>query len=369
MARESWLERRLAAVARAGLSAAQLNQLTALAPAPGALGRGDLARLEPLGLTTRMAGLLSCPDERGIDADLRWLETSGASMLASTDAAYPHLLRESPDAPAVLYVLGDASALAEPQVAMVGSRNCTAGGRDTARHFAGWFAQAGLVVTSGLALGIDTASHEGALQAGGITVAVLGCGLDICYPRENRKLFERIASSGALVSEFPPGTEPRAALFPQRNRIIAGLSTGTVVVEAASRSGSLITARLAGIAGRDVFAVPGSIHNEMARGCHELIRQGAKLIERPEDVLSELKISLSSQLLAGSSPNLSGGPVLDKEYKILLDALAFEPAGVDTLIERTGLNSESIASMLLVLELDGHVAPHPGGRYSRLAKA
>jgi len=366
MESESWLERRrLAAVARAGLSAAQLAQLASWAGVPE---RGDPAHFEALGLTTRMASMVASPDERAIDSDLRWLESSGACLLAATDVAYPALLRESPDAPAVLYVLGNVAALADPQIAMVGSRSCTAGGRETARRFAAWFAQAGLAVTSGLALGIDTASHEGALQAGGLTLAVLGCGLDTCYPRENQKLFDRIAASGALVSEFPPGTAPRAALFPQRNRIIAGLSSGTVVVEAASRSGSLITARLAGIAGRDVFAIPGSIHNEMARGCHELIRQGAKLVERPEDVLSELKISLSAQLLASAKPSPAGGPVLDKEYKILLDALAFEPAGVDTLIERTGLSSESIASMLLVLELDGHVAPHPGGRYSRIAE-
>jgi DNA processing protein len=161
------------------------------------------------------------------------------------------------------------------------------------------------------------------------------------------------------------------ACFPQRNRIIAGLSHGTLVIEAAEKSGSLITARLAGVAGRDVFAIPGSIHNPLARGCHQLIRQGAKLVERPEDVLCELKISLSAQLLASPSPEPAapslGAPLLDKEYKILLDALAFEPASVDSLIERTGMNSESIASMLLILELDGHVAPHPGGRYSRLA--
>jgi DNA processing protein len=365
----SWQrQRRLAAVARAGLSAAQLSQLAALAPEQRDLGRAEAARLEELGLTTRMARMVSAPDERAVDADLRWLQATSASILAASDTGYPRLLQESPDAPAVIYVLGDLAALAEPQIAMVGSRNPTAGGRDTARRFAGWFAQAGLAITSGLALGIDTACHEGALQAEGRTLAVLGCGLDICYPRENRKLFERISQAGALVSEFPPGTEPRAALFPQRNRIIAGLSSGTVVVEAASRSGSLITARLAGIAGREVFAIPGSIHNEMVRGCHELIRQGAKLVEKPEDVLLELKISLSAQLLADHAPNPSGGPVLDKAYKILLDALAFEPAGVDTLIERTGLNSESIASMLLVLELDGHVAPHPGGRYSRIAE-
>jgi DNA processing protein len=365
----SWQRRRrLAAVARAGLSAPQLAQLEALAPDQHDLARREAAQLEELGLTTRMARMVVAPDERAIDADLRWLQTSGAHILAASDAGYPRLLRESPDAPAVIYVLGEPSALAEPQIAMVGTRNPTAGGRDTARRFAGWFAQAGLVITSGLALGIDTACHEGALQANGLTLAVLGCGLDICYPRENRKLFERVARSGALVSEFAPGTEPRAALFPQRNRIIAGLSSGTLVIEAASRSGSLITARLAGIAGREVFAIPGSIHNEMVRGCHELIRQGAKLVEKPEDVLSELKISLSAQLLANHAPSPSAGPVLDKAYKILLDALAFEPAGVDILIERTGLNSESIASMLLVLELDGHVAPHPGGRYSRIAE-
>jgi DNA processing protein len=224
-----------------------------------------------------------------------------------------------------------------------------------------------LCVTSGLALGIDASCHLGALEAGGPTVAVLGCGLDTIYPTQNEALARRIRLSGALVSEFPPGTPPLAAHFPQRNRIIAGLAAGTVVVEAASASGSLITARLAGEAGREVFAVPGSIHNPLARGCHELIRQGAKLVERPEDVLLELKISLSSQVLANSPTPGRDSPALDKEYKILLDALAFEPASVDTLIERTGMNSESIVSMLLVLELDGHVAPYPGGRYSRMA--
>ena len=355
-------------MARAGLCASQLASIAALAPELAAIDEAGATGLASLGLTTRAALALARPDEAAIDADLRWLDSNQARLLAADDADYPALLRESPDAPAALYLLGDLRALAGPQIAMVGSRNPTAGGRDTARRFAAWFSQAGLGITSGLALGIDAACHEGALQAGGPTVAVLGCGLDTCYPRENRRLFERIREQGALVSEFPPGTEPRAALFPQRNRIIAGLGSGTVVIEAASRSGSLITARLAGVAGRDVFAIPGSIHNEMARGCHELIRQGAKLVERPEDVLLELKISLSAQLLASGPPAPAAGRVLDKEYKILLDALAFEPASVDTLIERTGLNSESIASMLLVLELDGYVAPHPGGRYSRIAE-
>src|SRR5690349_21936080 len=188
MDESSWQRQRwLAAVARAGLSAAHL---AALAGEQLDSGATAAARLQQLGLTARMAGMLVAPDERGIDADLRWLAASDASLLAATDTAYPRLLRESPDAPAALYVLGNVAALAEPQIAMVGSRNPTAGGRDTARRFAAWFARAGLSVTSGLALGIDTAAHEGALQAGGLTLAVLGCGLDVCYPRENRGLFE-----------------------------------------------------------------------------------------------------------------------------------------------------------------------------------
>jgi DNA processing protein len=345
-----------AAYVRAGLTAQQV----------AALGeRRDREALEAAGLTPRAAARLLSPDEAALDADLDWLRRSGATLLACTDPRYPRLLRESPDAPAALYVLGDASALAEPQIAMVGSRNPTAGGLDTSRRFARWFAQAGLCITSGLALGIDAACHEGALAGGGLTVAVLGSGLAHIYPAQHGALARRITDSGAVISEFPPATEPRPSLFPRRNRIIAGLCSGTLVVEAASDSGSLITARLAGVAGREVFAIPGSIHNPLARGCHELIRQGAKLVERPEDVLCELKISLASQLLASEPTPAREGRGLDKEYKILLDALAFEPASLDTLIERTGLNSESIASMLLVLELDGRVAPHPGGRYSR----
>jgi DNA processing protein len=359
--------RRIAVAARAGLTASELAGVESLATGLAALDRPDVAELERLGLSMRVSARLAQPDEAAVQADLEWLERSGACLLASIDEGYPPMLRESPDAPAVLYVLGDPHVLREPQIAMVGSRQCTPGGRQTARRFASWFAEAGLTVTSGLALGIDAASHEGALAAGGLTIAVCGCGLDQTYPRQHAELARRIAARGALVSEFPPGTPPLPGNFPQRNRIIAGLAAGTLVVEAASESGSLITARLAGVAGREVFAIPASIQNPFARGCHELIRQGAKLVESPEDVLCELKISLSSQLLATPSQPASPAGALDKEYKILLDALAFEPASVDTLIERTGLSSESISSMLLVLELDGHVAPYPGGRYSRMA--
>jgi DNA processing protein len=366
------MRHRLARLARAqNISAAQLRALAGADPTLELVESRDAVALGRAGLTTSALEWLRAPDLARVAADEAWLDAAGVTLLPATSADYPPLLALLPDAPAVLYVRGDVSVLSEPQIAMVGSRTPTAGGRDTARAFAGQFARAGLGITSGLALGIDAASHEGALAAGGVTTAVLGCGLDVVYPAENRGLAERIARSGAVISEFPPGTAPLRAHFPQRNRIIAGLCAGTVVVEAACRSGSLITARLAGNAGREVFAVPGSIHNERARGCHELIRQGAKLIERAEDVLCELKISLADQLL-GTTPTAAdaaprGTPVLDKAYKILLDALAFEPASVDSLIERTGLNSESIASMLLILELDGHVAPHPGGRYSRLA--
>jgi DNA processing protein len=364
--------RRVAIAARApSLSATQLAQLAAGESGLAALDSRDRRAFASLGLSTGTVAWLAAPDESLIDADLRWLETSGAFLLPATSPDYPALLLESPDAPAVLFVRGDVRALSDPQLAMVGSRNPTAGGRATARTFASFFARAGLTITSGLALGIDAACHEGALAAGAPTIAVLGCGLDKIYPRNHESLAERIVANGALVSEFPPGTEPLPAHFPQRNRIIAGLSHGTLVVEAAQQSGSLITARLAGVAGREVFAIPSSIHNPLGRGCHQLIRQGAKLVECPEDVLCELKISLSAQLVATApdEPSLSkeGAPPLDKEYKILLDALAFEPASVDSLIERTGMSSESIASMLLILELDGHVAPHPGGRYSRMA--
>jgi DNA processing protein len=360
--------RRLCLAARApGLTADQLARIVAVSPDLSLLDHPDVATLARLELTTAVVQWLRAPDAARVDADLRWLDSAGCVLLAATDARYPEALRNSPGAPAMLFVLGDVKALGEPQLAMVGSRNPTTGGRATARQFATFFARAGLTITSGLALGIDAACHEGALSAGGLTIAVLGHGLDDVYPPQHRSLADRIAASGAVVSEFPPGVPPLREHFPRRNRIIAGLGMGTLVVEAARESGSLITARLAGDAGREVFAIPGSIHNPCVRGCHQLIRQGAKLVELPEDVLGELRISLAGQLLAAPADGFQKKSPLDKEYKILLDALAFEPASVDSLIERTGMNSESIASMLLILELDGHVAPHPGGRYSRMA--
>jgi len=305
-----------------------------------------------------------------LDSDLRWMEQSGARPVACCSAEYPPQLGLIAGAPAVLYLFGDAKLLAQPQLAMVGSRRPTPAGRQTARDFAAFFVNAGLIVTSGLALGIDGESHEGALRAQGMTIAVCGNGLDHVYPPQHRPLWERIREQGAIVSEFPPGVGPRPRHFPQRNRIISGLSLGTLVIEAAENSGSLITARWAAEQGREVFAIPGSIHSTQSRGCHRLIREGATLVERGEDVLRELKFSLQSQLLARPSSvradNTSSGLALDKEYEMLLDALGFEPTGIDALVQRTSFPSESVASMLLILELEGRVAPHAGGLYCRL---
>ena len=313
---------------------------------------------------------LAAPEAAVIDSDLEWLAKSGAHLVPITSDHYPALLAEIRRGPPALYVLGDLSALASPQLAIVGSRSPTSSGRSTARDFAKFFARAGLTITSGLALGIDTASHEGALQGNGRTVAVCGCGLDVVYPRQNAALAARIREHGAIVSEFPPGTQPYPAHFPQRNRIISGLTVGTVVVEAAHGSGSLITAQHALEQGREVFAIPGSIHNPLSRGCHKLIREGAKLVESADDVLSELTNFLGPQSLALTAMALADSreapQALDKEYEILLDALGFEPASIDVLASRTGFPHESIASMLLILELQGRVAPHAGGRYGRL---
>jgi DNA processing protein len=322
--------------------------------------------LRRVGMPPAARAFLSAPNEAELLCDLRWIERSGAQLVLCTDAAYPPMLAQTVGAPAVLFVLGSIEALHSPQLAMVGARNPTAAGRKTAREFAAWFARSGLTITSGLAVGVDAASHEGALLVEGVTVAVFGTGLDAVYPAENARLAARSCAKGALVSEFPPRTHPSKRNFPRRNRIISGLSHGTLVVEATRRSGSLVTARYAGEQGREVFAIPGFIHSPLSRGCHKLIREGAKLVEAADDVLSELKIPLRGQRVMGARGAAKGGTPLDKEYEMLLDALGFEPATIDVLVERTGLPGESLASMLLILELEGCVAALPGGRYDRI---
>jgi DNA processing protein len=355
-----------AVLARApGLSAEHVHAL--LTAAGGNLEQVLQARvLVQVAMPAAARAFLTLPDEAALEADLRWIAASGAQLLLSCDCEYPPQLLHARGSPAALFVLGDAAALSTAQLAMVGSRNPTPGGRKTARSFAACFARAGLTVTSGLAIGIDAASHEGALLAGGTTVAVCGTGLDQIYPIQHGALAARIRANGALVSEFPPRTPPRPVNFPRRNRVIAGLALGTLVVEAARRSGSLTTARLAAEQGREVFAIPGSIHSPLSWGCHNLIRAGAQLVQEPCEVLSELKFSLPAQVLAHIEKSPVAARALDKEYEMLLDAVGFEAAGVDVLAARTGLPGERIASMLLILELEGHVAPHPGGRYGRI---
>ncbi|MFZ9904255.1 MAG: DNA-processing protein DprA [Steroidobacteraceae bacterium] len=313
---------------------------------------------------------LSTPDNQSIENDLASIEEHALQLIAADDDRYPSLLRAIDHAPAVLFVRGDPAVLSAPQLAVIGSRHPTALGERTARDFAFHFASLGLVVTSGLALGIDAAGHRAALLAGGKTVAVCACGLDRTYPERHAELAAEIAATGALVSEFPPGTPPLASHFPRRNRLISGLSVGVLVVEAAARSGSLVTARYAAEQGREVFAIPGSIHSPLSRGCHQLLRQGATLVECADDVLSELK-NISFNQWDGHPPGPSNppsetAPRLDNPSEILLDALGFEPTSLDALIASTGLSSTSVASLLLTLELQGRAASDARGRYFRL---
>ena len=339
--------------------------------APTQLVGLSAAELRARGIPDAAAAWLAQPNPQTLQGDRRWLESADVQLIGCDSEHYPPLLGQIKSAPVALYVRGDNAVLLSAQLAMVGSRNPTAPGARTARDFAAFLARSGLTITSGLAVGIDASAHEGALAAKGRTVAILGCGLDQIYPPENTDLAARIvAQGGALVSEFPPGTAPRRENFPRRNRLISGLSLGTLVVEAARQSGSLITARLATEQGREVFAIPGSIHNPLARGCHELLRQGAKLVETAADILSELKIPYTKQditdELSHASVARTARPALDKDYEILLDALGFEPQSIDALVEQTGLPSPSVASMLLILELEGRVGLHAGGRYARV---
>jgi DNA processing protein len=300
-----------------------------------------------------------------LQATQDWLQAGDDRRIATLgDAAYPAALLDIEDPPLMLYMLGTLAGRpsAAPHIAIVGSRNPTPQGESNARQFARAFGSTGLCVVSGLALGIDGAAHDGALLGGGDTIAVVGTGLDRVYPKKHLALAHRIAQQGMIVSEFPLGTPPLAANFPRRNRIISGLSRGTLVVEAALQSGSLITARLAAEQGKEVFAIPGSIHSPQSRGCHALIKQGAKLVEVAQDVLEELNLSTATRAAGNEEP--AAGPDAGDP---LIAALGFDPVSLDALQARTGLDTARLQGRLLELELCGQVVRLPGGFFQRLA--
>ena len=342
---------------------------------PGLGGRGLRKLLAELGLPSRVlgashgtlaalvgeplaTGIAAHDSGAGVEAALAWAARPGNAIVTLADAGYPPRLLEIPDPPTLLYVRGRVELLGRDGLAVVGSRNATGQGLENAASFARALGNAGLTIISGLALGIDAAAHRGALESAASTVAVLGTGIDIAYPPRNAGLFATIAERGALATEFPLGTPALAANFPRRNRLISGLSLGTIVVEAAPGSGSLITARIAADQGREVFALPGSIHSPLSKGCHELIKQGAKLVESAQDVLDEL---------AGIARPATASPAPPEEEHEVLHHLGHDPCNVDTLCRRSGLTADIVSAMLLELELDGKVASLPGGRYQRVA--
>ena len=347
---------------------------TALAECPDviAMTRHSVATLRALGFSEAAALHVVRPPGAEALRDLAWLDASGARLLPFTAAGYPPPLAALPDAPPALFVLGDVALLSRPQLAIVGSRHPTAAGRRIATEISAQLCAAGLVITSGLARGIDAAAHEAALRHGGRTIAVCGTGLDQCYPPQHQSLFDRIREQGALVSEFAPGSPALPHHFPRRNRIISGLSCGVAVIEAATGSGSLITAQRALDQGRELFAVPGSPLNPLAAGCLELLREGAQLVRDATDILGEINISRllkdhSNQRVEVQASGLHEARRLDKDYEMLLDALGFEPASINDLVDRTDLAAGTVASMMLILELDGRVELRPGALYNRVS--
>ncbi|MEA5097776.1 MAG: DNA-processing protein DprA [Burkholderiaceae bacterium] len=314
----------------------------------------------------RIAQALSAPPtdetQQLIERTLEWLALPENHLLTLADDDYPKALLDIPDPPLLLYAKGRAELLGAPSLAVVGSRNATAQGIKNAENFARAMSAAGLTIVSGLALGIDAAAHRGGLDGNGSTIAVIGTGADIVYPARNRELAHRIAEQGCIVSEYPLGVPAISANFPRRNRLISGLAKGVLVVEAAAQSGSLITARMAAEQGREVFAIPGSIHSPLSKGCHQLIKQGAKLVESAQDILEELRL----QPLAKPAP-ADATLVVNEETSRVLDAMGFDPVSADLLGERTGLKAAALNALLLTLELDGLAERLSDGCYRRLA--
>ncbi len=351
--REAW-----AALALRGLPQTAWPVLLRAFGEPRAIVAATRAQLAAIVPDTVVARLQAPADGDALARALAWLAEPGHDLVAWDDPDYPKALLEPGFSPPVLYFVGRRELLNRPALAIVGSRHATAQGMDNARDFAHALSAAGLTIVSGLAQGVDAAAHQGALTGRGSTLAVAGTGLDRVYPARNRELAHAIAANGGLLSEFAPGTPPREKNFPRRNRLISGLAKGVLVVEAALQSGSLITARYAGEQGREVFAIPGSIHSPLAKGCHRLIRDGAKLVQTAQDVLEELGMATGR----AESPRPSAAPDIDSA---LLAALGNEPADVDRLIARTGLPADAVAVELTELELAGIVSPLPGGTWQR----
>lgn len=323
------------------------------------------------GLKTEAVNYLKNPDWQAVEEDLQWLTHAGNHLLTLEHPDYPPHLREIHDPPPVLFVRGNYKLLTQAQVAMVGTREPSPSGESIALELARDLTMGGFTITSGMALGIDTASHQGALVEMGNTIAVLGTGVNRVYPAKNHELAHQIAEQGALVSEFLLGTSAHATNFPRRNRIISGLSLGTVVVEATLTSGALITAQQAVEQGREVFAVPGSIYNPCAKGCHKLIREGAKLVETAEDILEELKSYLpcfrqTGTLNSNRFAQTAEKPTWDADYLKLLECLGTKPMSIDSLVEQSGFTANVISSMLLILEMNSLVASQSGGLYVRI---
>lgn len=299
-------------------------------------------------------------DWHAVDQELAWAQQPQHYVITCVDARYPKLLREIDTPPLLLFIQGEVDYLSQPQLAIIGSRNPTSIGMEIAEQFATALSASGLVITSGLAIGIDTAAHLGALPFG-VTMAVLGTGLNNVYPARNADLAARIMEKGALVSEFPLLTPPLKANFPRRNRIISGLSLGVLVVEASLYSGSLITARLAGEQGREIFAIPGSIHNPLSHGCHRLIRDGAKLVEQATDILEELKITSPKSKLLNELPSVNKEVSLDAKHKMLLSCIGFATTSTDLILKRSQLAPAEVSTMLIFLELQGIIKREVGG--------
>ncbi|MDC9729447.1 MAG: DNA-processing protein DprA [Methyloprofundus sp.] len=318
-----------------------------------------------LGLKNKIVDALKNPQWDLIKADLVWLAQENNHAILYSDANYPQQLKEIADPPPILFARGDIDLIHFPQIAIVGSRNPSQSGLQIAYEFAESLANSGFTITSGLALGIDAASHKGALSAQGATIAVTGTGLDRVYPAAHKSLATDIAATGVILSEFPPGTLAKANHFPRRNRIISGLCMGLLVVEAAQKSGSLITARMALEQNREVFAIPGSIYNPLARGCNALIRQGAKLVETTQDILEELAPHINDRPLPQQMEKAAETNPLSTEQQKLLNHIEFSPTLIDQLVLTTQLSVDNISSHLLILELQGYISPTHGGGYQR----